>query len=207
MLRPLIVCALLVSAAAVHAAEPLRTAWAPLVPTAERAEEIKAMTSAQKYDDQIKAITAAQKATRGKTFALRLKCTGVIEPPEKDGLMLVHGQYVDEEMQRLFGKDATVGIWTRDYKAGLKLKLGREFEIQGKIICQVNHLANDVGQEPNFWSTKTINTGVVFFDYPLTHWVREARIYMVNPAIVLLPAAKTPDGPRPPYGLTSESAR
>jgi hypothetical protein len=168
-------------------AEPLKTAWESMVPDKERAKELEAMTSAQRYDHQLKTITAAQKATRGKTFAVRLKCIGVIEPPEKDKLMLVQGQYADPEYQSLFGKDATIGIWTPDYKTALQLKVGEEFELQGKVICEMHHAENDVARVPSQWQQKAITVSVVLLRHDLTKWVRESRIYMVNPTIVKLP--------------------
>ena len=166
--------------------EPLNTAWQDLVASEERASELEAMSSAQRYVAQMTAITDARKKVRSKTYSVRLRCTGVIEPTQGDRRVLVHGQYTDDDHRDTFGKDATVGIWTLDYKTALALKPGDEFELQGKIFYEVFYLDNDVGRVPSEWQQSAVNTSVAFLDYHLTHWVRPARIYMKDPAIVLL---------------------
>lgn len=164
--------------------EPLKTAWKDLVATGDRATEIESMTSVQRYDLQMKAVAAAQKSVRSKTFGVRLVVTGVIEPTQQDRLMLVHGQYADEEYRKIFGDQATIGIWTSDYKTALELKNGEIFELRGKIFYEVHYLANDIARVPSLWQQKAINTSVAFLDHHITKWVRPARIYMVNPVIV-----------------------
>lgn len=168
--------------------EPLKTAWQDMVPTDDRGAELESMTSAQRYEHQMKAVSASQKAIKSKTYSVRLKVTGVIEPTQQDKLMLVHGQYVDQEYRKIFGDQATIGIWTSDYKTALELKNGEEFDLSGKIFYEVHYLRNDVGKVPSLWQQKAINTSVAFLDCPITKWVRPMRIYMVNPAIVRLPA-------------------
>ena len=164
--------------------EPLESAWVDLVVTGDAADARQALTSAQRYTQQIKAIDAAQKKVRGKTYSLRLRCIGVLEPTQLDKRMLVHGQYSDPKHRKLFGENATVGIWTSDYATALKLQNGDEFDVVGKIFYEIHFVERDAGKLTSLWQEKNVNTSVAYLTGSITQWVREARIYMINPKIV-----------------------
>lgn len=166
--------------------EPLKTAWEKFVRGPDQLAEFEKLTSVQRYDSQMKSVAAAQRSAKNKTYSLRLKVTGVIEPTQHDKLMLVHAQYVEDEYCKIFGAGGTIGIWTSDYKTALQLRVGEEFDLRGNIFYEVHHFDNDVAKVPSLWQRKNINTSVAHFHNGNTRWVRDARIYMINPAIVRL---------------------
>lgn len=100
--------------------EPLASAYTDLLATKERFAEYERMTEVQKLAGQLEQLEKAAKAIRNKTYSVRLRVSAVTQPlgPRR---VLVHGQYVDPEQIRLFGKDATVGVWTDDPKTAGKL--------------------------------------------------------------------------------------
>lgn len=171
-----------------NAAEPLRSAWKPLVPGQDVIDTYKNLTSYQKYEMQMKKVRELQKKNLRKKYTLRLRCIAIIESMNlfanrPKGLALLHGQYVDQEYRDTFGKDATIGIWTEDFDTIKTLKIGDEFYLTGKIIYVVHHINADVDQVKNSWRQQDINTSVAYLNLHLTGFPRRVHICMVNAKI------------------------
>ncbi len=173
------------------APQPLKLAWEQLVPDNEELDAREQLTSFGRYELQNKMVRQAQKDNEKAMFAIRLRVSGLVEPmlnrsvsSPNQPLALLHGQYVDQEHQDRFGKDATIGIWVRDFSSVKNLKIGDEFELQGKIIYVVYHVADDVDIVKHIWRQRDINTSVAYLQPHLTGFSRDVRIYMVNPKVV-----------------------
>jgi len=171
------------SAHAQRTPEPIESAWKSLIPTEAEGLAREAMTSAQRYEQQMREVTVARALSRNKVHSIRLRVTGVIEPTTPDRRMLIHAQYDDEGHRKTFGETATIGIWTSDYRTALELSIGDRIDLQGRVFHEVHYLDHDTGRVPSLWSEKTVNTSVAFLNCPITKWVRPMRLYMVNPVI------------------------
>jgi hypothetical protein len=162
--------------------EPLETAYTDLIASKEQFADER-LTEVQKLSLQLEKLDAAGKAIRNKTYSVRLRVSAVTQPLGPNRL-LVHAQYVDPEQVKLFGKDATVGVWTDDPKTASKLHIGDEIELQGKIFYGVHYLEQDVDRIKNEWKERNLNISVALLRGELTGWLREATVYMVNPRII-----------------------
>lgn len=166
--------------------EPLETAYTDLIASKEQFADER-LTEVQKLSLQLEKLEAAGKAIGNKTYSVRLRVSAVTQPlgPKR---LLVHAQYVDPEQVKLFGKDATVGVWTDDPKTASKLHIGDEIELQGKIFYGVHYLEQDVDRIKNEWKEQNLNISVALLRGELTGWLREATVYMVNPRIIPIQA-------------------
>jgi hypothetical protein len=163
--------------------EPLETAYTDLIATDEQLAESMRMTEVQKLAMQLEKLQAAAKECRNKTYSVRLRVSAVTQPlgPQR---LLVHGQYVDPIEIKLFGKDATVGIWTKDQRTAAKLSIGDNIALRGKIFYGVEYFDRDVDRIKDEWKERNLNISVACLHGYLTGWIRGASIYMVNPQIV-----------------------
>lgn len=183
----LLIALLIASAAAetptARKIEPLATAYRDLIATDEQLAAFERMTEVQRLARQLEQLTKAAKECRNKTYSVRLRVTAVVQPfgPQR---LLVHGQYVDPEQIKLFGKDANVGIWTDDAKTAAKLSIDDEIELRGKIFYGVGYFDRDVARIKEEWKEKDLNIGVACLHGYLTGWLRGTSIFMVNPRIV-----------------------
>jgi hypothetical protein len=164
--------------------EPLRTSWIDLVADEDLLKERRALTQLRNHQVIMKEVEKTRRDCRSKTFGLTLRVNAVIPPQEFTGrdLILVHGNYIDMEYQERFGKDATIGIWTRDRKTAESLAVGDHIELTGRVFHEVAYPASAVAKYrvKSEWKQKNINTSLALLRKDMTGFAYDVRVFMVN---------------------------
>lgn len=167
--------------------EPFKGAWEGLIPAPAERERRQGVTELAGMKIIMDEVGRIRRDCQKKTFAIRLRVIGAYPPKRESGpeLALVHGQYVDKEYQDRFGKDATIGIWTRDHGTAEMLAVGDEIKLSGPVAHEVFYVPNDVPKYrlASMWSQKDIMTSVVYLPASMTGLPRDIRVYLVNPSI------------------------